>query len=256
MTYLGNSIDDPIFIINNYIDGFQLSNNGTDATNDIDVTAGQCTDSSNTDIIELASTLTKAIDVDWVAGNGGGFPSALTLTNDIWYHFFVIKNVSSGVVDAGFDTSTTATNLLADATGYTLYRRVGSIRRDTATNKKFTQHGDWFNYDVPIEDVALAAAPTTGTLRALTVPPDFKFIVSSSISWNAGGTQREYLFNDPDATDSVPSNSAFSLAVEGGTCGVLLEQTTNTSKQIRERGEVTNNRSIITRGYRDFRGKT
>ena len=79
--------------------------------------------------------ITKQIDVTpWVAGtNAGGFPSLLTLTADTWYHLFIIKNPSSGVVDAGFDSNLSATNLLNDATGFTRFRRVGSVKVTAAS---------------------------------------------------------------------------------------------------------------------------
>ena len=124
-----------------HIDGLVLSN-GTDTTNDIDIAIGECADSDNDHILKLTAAMGKQIDVNWAAGGtpgtpAGGFPSGLTLTNDTGYHFFLIKKDSDGTIDSGFDTSLTATNLLSDATGYTEYRRVGSILYGTATIEQF-----------------------------------------------------------------------------------------------------------------------
>jgi len=120
-----------------FIDGLQLAKNGTDATNDIDVPIGSCR-AENIDVnMDLTTLLTKQIDANWVVGSGnGGFPSGLTLTNDTLYNFFLIKRTDTGVVDAGFDTSLTATNLLADATNYDAFRKIGSVYRSTAANSE------------------------------------------------------------------------------------------------------------------------
>jgi len=108
----------------NYIAGL-IPSNDTDTDHDINITAGKARDAVDSFSINLASEITKQIDVDWVAGDdAGGFPSGLTLSADTWYHVFVIAK-TDGTTDAGFDTSLTATNLLSDATGYTKYRRVG-----------------------------------------------------------------------------------------------------------------------------------
>ena len=115
-----------------FINGLQLAN-GTDATNDIDIAAGACVDSSDAVNMVLSSVFTKQIDANWAVGSAaGGFPSGLTLTDDTWYHVFLIRRSDTGVVDGGFDTSLTAANLLTDASDYDSYRRIGSIRRETA----------------------------------------------------------------------------------------------------------------------------
>jgi len=65
--------------------------------------------------------------------DAGGFPSGLSLTADTAYYVYVIAK-ADGTVDAGFDSSITAANLLSDATGYTKYRRIATIRTDSASN--------------------------------------------------------------------------------------------------------------------------
>jgi len=79
-------------------------------------------------------SLTKEIDVDWVEGDGeGGFPSGLTLSPNTWYHcFYIVKE--DGTVDAGFDSSFIATNLLADATDYVDFLRAWSVKTDGSSN--------------------------------------------------------------------------------------------------------------------------
>src|SRR5262245_24479105 len=49
-------------VLQNYIAGLTLSNNTTDATNDIDIATGQAADSTNAVMMTLASGLTKRLD--------------------------------------------------------------------------------------------------------------------------------------------------------------------------------------------------
>lgn len=93
--------------------------------------------------------ITKYINSNWSEGSGnGGFPSALTLAPGIWYHVFILYNSSNGDVDAGFDASMAATNLLSDASDFDSYRRIGSVLyyNDGASNviRDFYQKGDEF----------------------------------------------------------------------------------------------------------------
>jgi len=258
VSYLGLNPDDITFIPDNYIDGLELSNNATQPNDDIDIAPGVCTSRTNNAVLELTSTLTKQIDVDWVAGNNaGGLASALTLTNDTWYHVYLLKNLSSGQIDAGFDTSIIATNLLADATGYTAFRRLGSIRRGDPENLQFVQRGDIFLRKTMIQDVS-GACPTTATLRTISVPPGFKHLALISVHYNAdasGGT-REIDFTHPSASSINPTIATkFTISANSIDVSDMIATPTNTSSQIREEGSSSANRIIVTRGYMDFRGR-
>lgn len=116
----------------NFFDGYGFEINGADAY-DIDINPGVCTDSTNSDIITLGSTLIKQIDAVWAAGtNQGGRASAVSLTDDTEYTVYMIRDSLTGVVDAGFDTSATASNLLIDS-GYDQYRKIGAaIYKDSS----------------------------------------------------------------------------------------------------------------------------
>src|SRR5690242_16143720 len=50
------------------ISGLTYANNSGDATNDIDIAAGRCTDATGAHIMVLAATLTKRLDASWVVG--------------------------------------------------------------------------------------------------------------------------------------------------------------------------------------------
>ena len=152
----GSNLTGIITTPQNYLTGMQLSN-ATDAEHDISISEGTCRDNNNDNNITLSSAMVKRIDSSWVAGSGnGGLASSLTLAVDTWYHVFVI--LVGDTADAGFDTSTTAANLVADHSA-TDYRRVGSVRTDGSKNiLNFKQWGDEFRYNY-------GAITTTGYTR-------------------------------------------------------------------------------------------
>jgi len=116
----------------NYISGLYTTRH----IDHIDISAGACTDKLNHDLFKVPA-ITKYIDSTWADGAGnGGMASGVSLTQDTWYHLFIIM-VPHGGVDAGFDTDINATNLLADAAvqakGYLYYRRIFSFRTETTS---------------------------------------------------------------------------------------------------------------------------
>lgn len=68
-----------------YLAGAALSNNGTDATNDIDIAAGACRDSTNAVDITIAA-MTKRLDANWAAGTNQGFRNSAAAITDTTYH--------------------------------------------------------------------------------------------------------------------------------------------------------------------------
>jgi len=127
------------------------TSNGTDNLHDIDISAGSASDSTNSYLLTVSAAIGKQIDNNWAEGGTpaatvGGFPSGLTLTNDTWYGIFLIGK-TDGTVNAGYDISSTASNLFSDAIGYTLYRQIGLVYRTAGQNLQFSQLGDSFIYD-------------------------------------------------------------------------------------------------------------
>ncbi len=134
-----------------YIDGLILSP-GADAIHDIDFGVGICRDNTGVNTMNVDTTFFKRTDAagGWVAGtNQVGLPDVLDpVAVDTWLHCFLLKNPSNGLVDGGFDTNIIATNLLAEATGYTLFRRIGSVKTDGSSEIiPFTQYGNHFVWD-------------------------------------------------------------------------------------------------------------
>lgn len=234
-------------------DGLIISTD-TDASHDINVSVGSCRDSTDAQTIDLNTTITKQIDAGWTAGDdAGGLPSGVALTNDTWYHFFIIKK-SDGTIDAGFDTSSTATNLIADS-GYTWYRYLGSVLTDGSANiLNFTQIGDIFMWIDPTLSINTTTLSTTSDAFALAVPPDFNHEVVLRCSMtNASATS--VLFRNTGETDSSPSTTSAPLSDLYCAAGVVSVDNalvlTNTSKQIYAR--ATNSSTTLYAAVKHYR---
>jgi len=172
-----------------YIDGMNV-NLDTDADHDISISAGICKNADNDQNLTLSTALVKQIDSDWVEGTGlGGFPSALSIAADTWYHVFAIGK-PDGTTDAGFDTSLTAVNLLADATEYTEYRRIWSVRTNASSNLRgfFANQGwmHWFDAVTEEDNTNPGTAAVTVTLNA--TPPDVSVMAQLTVDIEANAT--------------------------------------------------------------------
>lgn len=127
-SYKGLQIDQNQLLKRGWIQpgGLLLSNNASEPTTDVDISAGYCGDSTGVSVIGTTSSMTKLIDTAWDAGTGaGGLLSGSTFGANGTYHAHVM-NGSSGT-DIGFSESLTPTL----PTGYDDYRRhVGSVVTD------------------------------------------------------------------------------------------------------------------------------
>lgn len=124
-----------------HIQGLTLSNNASDATNDIDIAAGSAGSDGTTPVLmTLASALTKRLDAAWAVGTGNGGLDTGSIANAT-YHVWLIQRSDTGVVDALFSTSATSPTM---PTNYNRKRRIGSIVRESGAIVAFRQDGDLF----------------------------------------------------------------------------------------------------------------
>lgn len=240
-----------------FIKGLTTSND-TDASHDINVAAGMCRSQGDDFDIHLNSEITKQIDANWAAGDdAGGFPSALTLAVDTWYHFFVIAK-PDGTVDAGFDTSTSATNLLSDATGYSFYRRIASVLTDSSSNIiAYTQFGDHFKWDENIQDLSTSTGTITKTNLTVSTPADITVIGQYVSFWQVNAATHIEWFGKDSADYGVNSNNSIQ-ATEGdyryeSTYFDLI--TENSTIAYRHSLATITDSRLKTRGWIDLRGK-
>ena len=234
------------------IGGIFISNNASDAEHDVDFSAGRCRDAADTLGITFTAT-TKRIDGTWVAGSGnGGLASGVSLSADTWYACHAIQD-ANGTVDAGFDNSTTAANLLADS-GYTKYRRVGWVRTDSSSNiLGFYRVGGWYFFNtVPALDYDDNPSTTATTVTA-TAPP-MATIVKVSLYLNNSESVRLY---HPAGDDTAPSASAAPLTTArsiAGTAWAFSDQVpTNSSAQFKMIQTTGRDTKIATLGWLDPR---
>lgn len=183
-----------------------ISNNVSDPNNDIDSSAGvfQFSDGSGQAIL---SALTKRLDATWAAGTNQGGLFSGSKANSTRYYYFAIYNPTTGVSDAGFDTSITAANI---PSGYTKYKYVGSIVTDGSGNiRGFQQSGATFYYNQYIVDRSRATPPTSPTNVTLTVAPNSIALTTLYVE-NSGGAYPDYiLLVNPSYANTTPSSTNY-----------------------------------------------
>lgn len=242
-----------------FIDGLTLSiDGGTSDT--IDFAAGACADSTNSIALVNTSTIVKKMTANWTAGtgNGGLFTGSMSTTTT--YHCFLIADSTGRNIDAGFDTSATAANIPA---GYSLFRRVGSIRTDSGPHIiAFHQYGDEFWWDTSILDITTTNPGSAAVTATLSIPTGLK--VQAIITPNAfDSTQTCQIYTS--SLDSADLTPAFSTDIETGAADTTQEGIganvyiwSNTSGQIRyrmSRSSASLAVKIRTLGWVDQRGK-
>lgn len=233
-----------------HLQGLALSNNASDAANDIDIAAGSARDSTDVANLVLASAITKRLDASWTVGNGGGGLDTGSKAVSTWYAIHLIRRPDTGVVDVLFSTSGTAPTMPAN---YTQRRRLGWVRTDgTGALTPFFQAGNEFFWkDYPLD--YSASMPTTATLISLSVPPQ-EVIALIRVSLGSSATHVP-LISSPSETDRAP-NTSYNDAVGGDAYGGGRNQKrvlTNSSGQVRGRSTNSSGVAIHTFGWTDLR---
>jgi hypothetical protein len=251
---------DYMTVVPGYLYGLGLTNNSGDATNDIDFATGACADSTNTLMMIARTAMTKQLDAAWAAGtNAGGRMSAAAIANTT-YHCFAIRKDSDGSVDFGFDTSPTAPTM---PSGYTYFRRIGSVLRAGGALVPFVQRGDEFSIKTPALDISVANPGTSAVTRTLASLPTGIEVLAKMIV-DVGGqvasTNGAYIsaLTDSDIAASSSHAQVFFATVSGGTMSGLAEAWTNTSAQVRSRiaaSDGSTNLRIRPLGWVDLRGR-
>jgi hypothetical protein len=242
-----------------YIDGLILAN-GTDSDHDINISTGECRDSTNLFNLANTATLVKQIDAAWAAGSAAGGLFSGAVGNATWYHVFLIRKDSDGTIDAGFDTSVSAANRPA---GYSTYRRIGSVLTNGSANIiAFSQTNDLIMLKSPAFDANAAAWGSSRTLVTLSVPTGVITYPKVAAFALKGATSLSLWIGPPEVTDVAaglgiynsytPSAGAATYSLAAGEVGVRA----NTSAQIAVRSDTAGVTGyLITYGWIDPRGK-
>ena len=241
-----------------HIYGLTLSNNSTDATNDIDIAAGEAASTeTNPVLMVLASALTKRLDAAWAVGTNQGMLATGAAVADTTYHIFLIRRTDTGVVDVAADTSVTGANIAANTNAaYTQIRRIGSIYRVAGSNVSFTQRGDEFLLKSMPVDQSASTFGTTHTNIQLSLPSGLQIDAIVNLSCQQAAL-RYVLIYSPDQNDIVASSSNFTIFNLAGTYGYGYGRIrTNTSAQIRAVSSGASTQiQVATVGWVDTRGR-
>lgn len=113
------------FIVPDFlVSGGVLTNNGSDATNDIDISSGSAVSDDGTTLMTF-SALTKRLDASWAVGtNQGGLDTGSIGNNK--YYVWVINRPDTNVTDVLFSLSSTSPTM---PTNYTKKKLIGAFER-------------------------------------------------------------------------------------------------------------------------------
>ncbi len=229
-----------------HISGLVVSNNGSDANNDIDISTGSCRDGSNAKNMVLSVAITKRLDANWAVGtNQGGLDTSSEATST-WYYVWLILRSDTGVVDALFSTSSTAPTMPAN---YDYKRLIGAVFNDGSSNitafKAYETAGGGLQvrWDSPTLDVDISNTLTTSARTdTMKCPTAFSTEVVLDVIVADAAAPNVYV-SCPDNTDLAPSTSAAPLstirqAATGATFGAQIRVRTSATGTIRSRADV------------------
>lgn len=240
--------------LNGQLYGLTLSNNATDATNDIDIAVGEAASTeTNPVLMVLASALTKRLDAAWAVGSGNGGLDTGSIA-DTTYHVWLIQRSDTGVVDSLFSTSATSPTMPAN---YDRKRRIGSVIRTSAAIRLFRQIEDRFLWAAPVSNRSSTAA-ATNILLSVSVPSGIRArpILVSSLSIPASSASSNTVGDGDNPAANVPVQQ---INGPGFDVTVVDCVYTDTSNQIRfstSIGAGTISANLLqTAGYYDMRGR-
>lgn len=151
-----------------------LPNNGAPNTK-VDVTA---------DVLSVLGVAVASVNVtaDITVSGANGLDTGAA-ANSTWYAVFVITNALGTLIAALFSISATAPTLPG---GYTTFRRVGWVRRNSSGNfVRFRMQGDWWYW---VDAAIFTQSTPTGTIdfKSFGVSPTSK--IAAFLTADIGGT--------------------------------------------------------------------
>ncbi|NTE44139.1 hypothetical protein [Agrobacterium pusense] len=233
--------------------GFNLANNVTDATNDIDFPAGVVASEVPNPILMTHSAGTAQLDVAYGTGNGGRFDGAIS---DGTWHCFVISDGTT--TSRGFSKSLDPTTQPNYPSGFSHYRRVASWIRVSGSLIAMTQNGDDFEFASSNTERSSTAAQasTLLTIRApagIIVEPWITVLMQMN---NVSGNIQTQLAS---AGNTVSSVAIVAVANDTKNFKATSGFRTNTNSQIQfavvSFSGSLNINSLATLGWTDRRGR-
>lgn len=247
--------------------GLTLSNNGADATNDLDIAIGEARNSTGLVSMVLTGALTKRLDANWAAGTNQGMRNSAAAITDTTYHIWLASKGDGSEPDIYAHTSTVAATVLTalqletGGSTYLYLRRIGSIVRATVI-LPFAQTGDHFTLTTSVADVSVTTLTTSrSTYTLASVPTGIRMRVKLRIMASNAAANVMVTVVDLNETDAAPANTVapfatFQTAVAGAAIHGFCDIFCNTSAQIGARSTAaTTTLRVGTLGWIDTRGR-
>lgn len=243
------------------LSGCTLSNDGGTPASVLDIAACFTRDSTNSANMNQSSAYTKDITAAWSLGSGGGALDTGVISNAT-YHIFEIKRQDTGVVDYLASLSPSSPTL---PSGYTYFRRIGSIVRSGGSIVSFFQNGNIFTLTT-VSSTQSTNPGTSAVTNTLPIPTGLVLIANIYVGLQESGQppNNYMLVTAMSQTDTTPSTTNFTVGtggaaavVDSGTNGAMLQIPTNTSAQIRTRVASSGGNTkvnVTTVGWIDTRG--
>lgn len=241
--------------------GFNLSNDTTDATNDILFPTGVVASEVAPYPLMSHDATIRQLDVTFDTNNtdrrGGRFSSAAI--SDGWWHCFIISN---GVLTkSGFSKNANPTADDLYPAGYTHYRHVGWILRTAGVIQQFLQadnNFDWLN--VP-QDFSISNPGLSPVNRIIAAPPNSYASILAFLQHNDPASVAAYYVYRTDLVTREIS-SMIASAASGRALSVVMPRQikVDASSQIRTNVTNTSNANTViqnfTYGWVDNRGQS
>jgi hypothetical protein len=238
--------------------GLTLSNNAGDATNDLDVTAGEAVSDdaliANRRLM-TGTALTKRTDAAWSVGTNQGCWDTGSVANGM-VHVFAILRTDTNVTDILCSASTSPLLPIS----YTKKRRIASIPRTSGAMVGFYQDGDYFGLKIPSIDYNVTNPGTSAVTPQLSVASGAAVtsIISFITSVGAFG-EGDALITSPYQNNNTPSVTMSNHHMQTNSLDTTVHEIlTNTSGQIRFRLDYSDGSTIVritSHGWRDQRGR-
>jgi hypothetical protein len=161
----------------------------------------------------LPSGFSKLINANWTPGEGVGGRFVPISANQT-LHVFLMRHLTSGAVDIGFDSSPTAANAPIEYAT----RRIGSLVLNSAGNLPFfLQRQDTIYHRQPTDDYFSSTVPTAEIGVPITVPPIPLIALISLVNTSPAGSNSVLVRSPlmlPDAAYARSTRSGNTLIVE------------------------------------------
>jgi len=224
----------------------KISNNESDANNDVNISAGKCRDDSDSIDIVL-SAMTKRLDAAFGEGTNQGGLNTGSKINSTWYDVYAISK-SDGTSDVMFSTYTNRETL---PSGFLYKKYIGSIKTDGSGNiLGFYQKNNLFIWKSrPVDRSVSVAANTNRNLLTISAPLGHETLALLSGWVNWSGTS--YLnIQNPNETDIAAGQNNCIDAGNGSYSCYNIPVLTNTSSQVAYRVDNTSTGfGVVCKGY-------